>query len=134
MNWQPSDRFIQVTAGVLLLTVSSFFLWQDTIKPISKGLRKEGILSTNLQQGMRYLTGKEPEDEVAKEKEKLRLEEQKLQQKLEELRKKRDALHHERDAPHTAPLPEHGGTPPPPEKGTSQKSNPQSVPAGDNPH
>lgn len=100
MSWKPSDRFIQVTAGVLLLTVSSFFLWQDTLKPISKGLRKEGVLATNLKQGMRYLTGKEPEDEAAREKEKLRLEEEKLQQKLEELRKKRNAL-----SPTPAPSP-----------------------------
>jgi hypothetical protein len=41
---------------------------------------------------MRYLTGQGPEDELAKEKEKLRLEEQALQDKLEQLRKKREAL------------------------------------------
>ncbi len=92
MSWKPSDRFIQMLAGVLLVSVSAFFLWRDTLKPISTGLRKEGALSANLKQGMRYLTGQGPEDELAKEKEKLRLEEQALQEKLEQLRKKREAL------------------------------------------
>ena len=92
MSWKPSDRFIQVMAGTVLLSVSAFFLWRDTLKPISTGLRKESALSANLKQGMRYLTGQGPEDELAKEKEKLRLEEQALQEKLEQLRKKREAL------------------------------------------
>ena len=92
MSWKPSDRFIQVLAGTVLLSVSAFFLWRDTLKPISTGLRKESALSANLKQGMRYLAGQGPEDELAKEKEKIRLEEQALQEKLEQLRKKREAL------------------------------------------
>jgi len=92
MSWKPSDRFIQVLAGTVLLSVSAFFLWRDTLKPISTGLRKDSALSANLKQGMRYLAGQSPEDELAKEKEKLRLEEQALQEKLEQLRKKREAL------------------------------------------
>jgi hypothetical protein len=95
MNWKPSDKFIQVAAGFLLLTVSAFFLWRDTLKPISKGLRKEGMLSESLKQGMLYLTGQGEqvsEEAVNREKEKLRREEQALQEKLEQLRKKREAL------------------------------------------
>ena len=57
MSWKPSDKFIQVAAGLLLIAVSGFFLWQNTLKPISKGLRKEGVLSGNLKQGLRYITG-----------------------------------------------------------------------------
>jgi hypothetical protein len=92
MSWKPSDKFIQVTAGLLLLTVSAFFLWRDTLKPISAGLRKEGALSANLKQGLNYLTGQGPEEALNKEKEKLRIEEQALQEKLEQLRRKREAL------------------------------------------
>ena len=92
MSWKPSDKLIQVSAGLLLLTVSASFLWRDTLKPISTGLRKEGALSANLRQGMNYLTGRAPEEALDKEKEKLRLEEEALQQKLEQLRKKREAL------------------------------------------
>jgi len=92
MSWKPSDKFIQVTAGLLLLTFSTFFLWKDTLKPISAGLRKEGRMSANLEQGFHYLTGQAPEAVLNKQKEKLRLEEQALQEKLEQLRKKREAL------------------------------------------
>jgi hypothetical protein len=95
MNWKPSDKFIQVTIGLLLIAVSAFFLWHDTLKPISNGLRKEGFLSGNLKQGLLYLTGKEQqasEEAVAREKEKLRREEQALQEKLEQLRRKRESL------------------------------------------
>jgi hypothetical protein len=95
MNWKPSDKFIQVTAGLLLLTVSAFFLWQDTLKPISKGLRKEGMLSGNIKQGLLYLTGQSEqasEEALNHEKEKLHREEQALQEKLEQLRKKRESL------------------------------------------
>jgi hypothetical protein len=92
MSWKPSDRFIQVAAGLLLLTVSAFFLWRNTLRPISVGLRREGPLSANLKQGLDYLTGRGPEDALEREKEKIRLEEEALQQKLEQLRKKREAL------------------------------------------
>jgi len=92
MSWKPSDRFIQVTAGLLLLTVSASFLWRNTLRPISAGLRKEGALSANLKQGLDYLTGRGPEEALEREKEKIRLEEEALQQKLEQLRKKREAL------------------------------------------
>jgi hypothetical protein len=95
MSWKPSDKFIQVTVGVLLITVSAFFLWRDTLKPISNGLRKDGFLSGNIKQGLLYLTGKEQqasEEALAREKEKLRREEQALQEKLEQLRKKRESL------------------------------------------
>jgi hypothetical protein len=95
MNWKPSDKFMQVSAGLLLLTFSAFFLWRDTLKPISKGLGKEGMLSGHLKQGMLYLTGQgeqASEESVNREKEKLRREEQALQQKLEQLRRKREAL------------------------------------------
>jgi hypothetical protein len=92
MSWKPSDKFIQVTAGSLLLTMSAFFLWRNTLKPISAGLRKEGALTTNLRQGLDYLTGRGPEEAIEKEKEKIRREEEALQQKLEQLRKKREAL------------------------------------------
>ncbi len=92
MSWKPSDKFIQVTAGLLLLTMSAFFLWRNTLKPISAGLRKEGALSANLRQGLDYLTGRGPEEALEKEKEKIRREEEALQQKLEQLRKKREAL------------------------------------------
>ena len=92
MSWKPSDKFIQVTAGLLLLTMSAFFLWRNTLKPISAGLRKEGALTANLRQGLDYLTGRGPEEALEKEKEKIRREEEALQQKLEQLRKKREAL------------------------------------------
>jgi hypothetical protein len=92
MSWKPSDRFIQITAGLVLLTTSVFFLWKDTLQPISAGLRKEGVLKTNLRQGLRYLTGQGPEEEWAREQEKIRLEEEALQRKLDQLRKKREAL------------------------------------------
>jgi hypothetical protein len=103
MSWKPSDKFIQVTAGLLLLTVSAFFLWRNTLRPISAGLRKEGVLSTNLKEGLHYLTGQGPEEVQNKEKEKLRLEEQALQEKLDQLRKKRESL--QPVLPPTAPLP-----------------------------
>ena len=105
MSWKPSEKLIQVSAGLLLLAVSAFFLWRNTLKPISAGLRKEGALSTNLKQGMNYLTGRAPEEALDKEKEKLRLEEEALQQKLEQLRKKREALLPYPSAPAAAPPP-----------------------------
>ena len=92
MSWKPSEKFIQVTAGLLLLTISAFFLWRNTLKPISTGLRKEGVLSASFKPGLHYLTGQGPEEVLDREKEKLRLEEQALQEKLEQLRKKREAL------------------------------------------
>ena len=109
MSWKPSDKFIQVSAGLVLLTVSAFFLWRNTLKPISTGLRKEGALSANLRQGMNYLTGRAPEEALDNEKEMLRLEEQALQQKLEQLRKKREALL----APRSEPAPEPATAPEP---------------------
>jgi hypothetical protein len=95
MNWRPSDKFIQVAVGLLLITVSCFFLWQNTLKPISKGLRKEGILSGNLRQGFLYITGQDPqvqEEAVAREKARLQKEEEALEAKLEQLRRKRESL------------------------------------------
>jgi hypothetical protein len=95
MSWKPSDRIIQVAVGLLLITVSSFFLWRDTLRPISKGLRRDGVLSGHLKQGLLYLTGQSEgaaEDALNREKEKLRIEEQVLQEKLEQLRKKRESL------------------------------------------
>jgi hypothetical protein len=104
MSWKPSDKFIQVTAGLVLLTFSAFFLWRNTLRPISAGLRKEGVLSTNLKEGLHYLTGQSPEELQNKEKEKLRLEEQVLQEKLDQLRKKRESL--QPVPPPKAPFPE----------------------------
>ena len=92
MSWKPSDKFIQVSAGLLLITISGIFLWRNTLKPISTGLRRDGVLSANLKQGLNYLTGRGPEEALDSEKEKIRLEEQALQEKLEQLRKKREAL------------------------------------------
>ncbi len=103
MSWKPSEKFIQVTAGLLLLTISAFFLWRNTLKPISTGLRKEGVLSASFKQGLHYLTGQGPEEVLDREKEKLRLEEQALQEKLEQLRKKREALQPTPPAAATAP-------------------------------
>ena len=108
MSWKPSDKLIQVSAGLLLLTVSASFLWRDTLKPISTGLRKEGALSANLREGMNYLTGRAPEEAMNKEKERLRLEEEALEQKLEQLRKKREALLTPPSAPAPTPEPAEG--------------------------
>jgi hypothetical protein len=115
MNWRPSDKFIQVAAGLLLITVSGFFLWQNTLKPISKGLRKEGLLSGNLRQGFLYITGQDPQvngEAVAREKERLRKEEEALEAKLEQLRRKRESLTPAPHNPQSESAPEKPPTPP----------------------
>lgn len=80
---------------MLLITVSAFFLWRNTLKPISKSLQKEGMLSGKMKQGLMYLTGQgqeAEEDALYRQREKLQREEQLLQEKLEQLRKKRESL------------------------------------------
>ena len=59
MKWKPSDRFIQVCAGGVLILVSALFLWKDTIRPILRANFDLESLSNTLKQGVHYWSWKD---------------------------------------------------------------------------
>ncbi len=64
MKWKPSDRFIQVCVGGLLILTSALFLWKDTIQPILRANFDLESLSNTLKLGVRYWSWKDHAEEA----------------------------------------------------------------------
>ena len=59
MSWKPSDRFIQMALGLLLILISGCYLWKDTIRPILGAKFDLEQLSDTLKLGVRYWSWKD---------------------------------------------------------------------------